>query len=312
MEIRWLEDFIALAKTQHFSRAADEQNVTQPTFSRRIKLLEEEMGVQLIDRNTLPLTLTPAGEIFLTAAERITRTLRDAREECHEIKEQQASRLVFATTQTLYLSLYNPWLEPLCRELSIDLELNLRSTAWTVRDFSHALLEQQCDFMLCYWHPSIDLFVDATADVFDFVKVGDENLLPVTSCDESGQSRHTLPGTRRKPIPFIDYHDNAFLKPVVHYGINHSAKEVHLTTVNQNFHSVSVKAMIKEGFGMGWIPGRLANESLKYKGLQLAGGPEFNIPLEIRLYRRKDNTHVGLNRLWSELIKTQPFTADSR
>ncbi|MEC8082055.1 MAG: LysR family transcriptional regulator, partial [Pseudomonadota bacterium] len=29
MEIRWLEDFIALAKTRHFSRAADEQNVTQ-------------------------------------------------------------------------------------------------------------------------------------------------------------------------------------------------------------------------------------------------------------------------------------------
>ena len=44
MEIRWLEDFLALARTRHFSRAADEQNITQPTFSRRIKMLEEEMG----------------------------------------------------------------------------------------------------------------------------------------------------------------------------------------------------------------------------------------------------------------------------
>ena len=77
MEIRWLEDFIALAKTRHFSRAADEQNVTQPTFSRRIKLLEEEMRVTLIDRNTLPLSLTPAGEVFLQSAELITKQLRD-------------------------------------------------------------------------------------------------------------------------------------------------------------------------------------------------------------------------------------------
>ncbi len=53
MEIRWLEDFIALARTRHFSRAADEQHVTQPTFSRRIKLLEEEMGVTLINRQTV-------------------------------------------------------------------------------------------------------------------------------------------------------------------------------------------------------------------------------------------------------------------
>ncbi|WP_315980682.1 LysR family transcriptional regulator [Aliamphritea spongicola] len=64
MEIRWLEDFIALARTRNFSRAADDRNVTQPTLSRRIKLVEEEMGVTLIDRNTLPLSLTAAGKCF--------------------------------------------------------------------------------------------------------------------------------------------------------------------------------------------------------------------------------------------------------
>ena len=57
MELRWLEDFIVLARTQHFSRAAEEQNVTQPTFSRRIKLLEEGMGTTLINRQTLPQTI---------------------------------------------------------------------------------------------------------------------------------------------------------------------------------------------------------------------------------------------------------------
>ena len=80
MEIRWLEDFLALARTRHFSRAAEQQHVSQPTFSRRIKLLEESMGTTLINRQTLPLSLTPAGEVFQELCERITRDVRDTRD----------------------------------------------------------------------------------------------------------------------------------------------------------------------------------------------------------------------------------------
>ncbi|MDD9877297.1 MAG: LysR family transcriptional regulator [Magnetovibrio sp.] len=36
MELTWLEDFIVLARTRHFSRAALERHVSQPAFSRRI------------------------------------------------------------------------------------------------------------------------------------------------------------------------------------------------------------------------------------------------------------------------------------
>ena len=123
MEIRWLEDFIALAKTRHFSRAADEQNVTQPTFSRRIKLLEEEMKVTLIDRNTLPLSLTPAGDVFLQSAELITRQLRDAKERCQEIRKQEESQITFATTQTLFLSFYKETIEPFCQQNQMEMDI---------------------------------------------------------------------------------------------------------------------------------------------------------------------------------------------
>src|SRR5690625_7583325 len=93
MELRWLEDFIALARTQHFSRAAEEQHVTQPTFSRRIKLLEEEMGVTLINRQTLPLSLTPAGEEFLTLCEQVTERVRLTHERLRDIHAGQIRRV---------------------------------------------------------------------------------------------------------------------------------------------------------------------------------------------------------------------------
>ncbi|WP_369601791.1 LysR family transcriptional regulator [Hahella sp. SMD15-11] len=301
MEIRWLEDFIALARTRHFSRAAEEQNVTQPTFSRRIKMLEEEMGVQLIDRNSLPLSLTPAGEIFLESAREITELLADTRERCQQIRQRQENRLVFATSQTLYLCLYKSWVEPFCARQEVDVELNLKSTAWEPRDFVQALLQKRCDLMMYYWHPALDIAGDLGRNEFEFVRLCDEKLVPYSVPDESGRPRYALPGSRRRPLPFIDYHHGAPLKPVVSASLQARSQPPFLTTVNTNFHSVSIKAMIKEGFGVGWIPSRLAQEAEQFGKLVRAGGPEWDIPVEIRLYRWKENHNVNLARFWAGL-----------
>ena len=68
MNFLWLEDFVALASTGNFSRAAEERHMTQPAFSRRIRALEEWLGVVLIDRATHPAVLTEAGEWFRSVA----------------------------------------------------------------------------------------------------------------------------------------------------------------------------------------------------------------------------------------------------
>ena len=47
MNLSWLEDFLALAASGNFSRAAQERHMTQPAFSRRIRALEEWLGATL-------------------------------------------------------------------------------------------------------------------------------------------------------------------------------------------------------------------------------------------------------------------------
>ena len=64
MNFTWLEDFLALAATGNFSRAAQDRHVTQPAFSRRVRALEEWLGVDLFDRSGQPARLTPAGVWF--------------------------------------------------------------------------------------------------------------------------------------------------------------------------------------------------------------------------------------------------------
>ncbi|MCW8871950.1 MAG: LysR substrate-binding domain-containing protein [Xanthomonadales bacterium] len=62
MNLRALQYFVKLADLRHFSKAADACFVSQPTLSTQIKKLEEELGVQLVERAPKMIMLTPVGE----------------------------------------------------------------------------------------------------------------------------------------------------------------------------------------------------------------------------------------------------------
>ncbi len=65
MNTKQLEYAVTLAQTRNFSQAAQQLNMSQPTLSKQIRALEEELGVQLFDRSSVPLTLTGAGQTFI-------------------------------------------------------------------------------------------------------------------------------------------------------------------------------------------------------------------------------------------------------
>lgn len=67
-EIHYLPSFIAVAEERHFGRAAKRLNVAQPTLSRRVRLLEAQLGAELFDRTSNPIRLTPAGGAYIVEA----------------------------------------------------------------------------------------------------------------------------------------------------------------------------------------------------------------------------------------------------
>jgi LysR family hydrogen peroxide-inducible transcriptional activator len=74
MNLRALQYFVKLAELQHFSRAAEACFVSQPTLSTQIMKLEEELGVQLVERIPRKVKLTPVGQEI---ADRARHVLRD-------------------------------------------------------------------------------------------------------------------------------------------------------------------------------------------------------------------------------------------
>lgn len=81
MEIRVLKYFLAVAREQNITNAAEILHITQPTLSRQIKELEEELGLQLLIRGNKNVTLTEDGMLFKKRAEEIVdladKTLND-------------------------------------------------------------------------------------------------------------------------------------------------------------------------------------------------------------------------------------------
>lgn len=73
MELRQAHAFVTIVDEGHVGRAAQRLHVTQPTLSRQIAALERSLGVPLFDRSRRALSLTPAGEAFVTGARDLVR-----------------------------------------------------------------------------------------------------------------------------------------------------------------------------------------------------------------------------------------------
>ena len=95
-----LEMFLALAKEQHFGRAAEVVGVTQPTLSAAIKQLEEQLGVMLVLRGSRYGGLTPEGKRVLEWARQIVGDTRTMKEELRAARAGLSGNLRLAVIPT--------------------------------------------------------------------------------------------------------------------------------------------------------------------------------------------------------------------
>jgi DNA-binding transcriptional LysR family regulator len=95
-----LEYILALAREQHFGRAAEACGVTQPTLSAGVKQLEEQMGVLIVNRGSRFQGFTAEGQRVLDWARRIVGDTRAMREEIKTLRLGLTGRLRMAAIPT--------------------------------------------------------------------------------------------------------------------------------------------------------------------------------------------------------------------
>lgn len=91
----------AIAQYHSFSKAAQSLYISQPSLSRFVKRVEDDMGVTLFDRDTIPLGLTPAGQKYLEYIDRFQDLDHKMREDFAAIGKQLHNQLTIATLPLL-------------------------------------------------------------------------------------------------------------------------------------------------------------------------------------------------------------------
>jgi DNA-binding transcriptional LysR family regulator len=94
MDLRRLEIFVKVAELGSFSRAAQALSLTQPTVSEHVRALEDEMGVQLLDRLGRGAATTRAGQLLLGYAQRMLTLSREARQAIDQFQGRLSGELI--------------------------------------------------------------------------------------------------------------------------------------------------------------------------------------------------------------------------
>lgn len=93
MDIRQMQVLIEVARQRSFTKAAEAMYITQPTISKTIKAMEEELGVVLFDRVGKKIELTDAGRIIATQAQQIVTSFQNLTAELDDLRNLKKGHL---------------------------------------------------------------------------------------------------------------------------------------------------------------------------------------------------------------------------
>ncbi|WP_250470016.1 LysR substrate-binding domain-containing protein [Caballeronia sp. GAFFF2] len=296
MEVKWIEDFVALAKHQTFSRAADVRNITQSGLSRRIRALEQAVGAQLIDRSSYPPKLTSAGRFFLEAAEEVLMRLADVKAVIQTEQRLPGAGLQVAAGHAIAVGFLPNWIRTIRKRFR---DLHLRITPTNVHDSILMLLNGSCELMLVYEHPELPLHVDPLR--FPSLVVGEDTFMPVSAPDARGGPRYRLPGTVANPLPLIAYSLGTYFGRCLTLLLARSPQRPQLGTIFESDMADVLKQLALNGEGVAWLPRSLIEKELEDGDLVPAGNDRWSLDLQLLLYRDRQNTMALLQSLWHSL-----------
>ena len=295
LDLEWLEDFLALAETGNFSRAAQARSIAQPAFSRHIRGLEEWVGVDLFDRSAHPVTLTAAGKRFLPLLQGVLAGLQAARTEARRAHDLDAASLSFAATHVLSLTFFPRWLGSVEARLSMGPIQTISDSSQACEDL---MLQRRVQFVLCHGHAGTPGRLDEAQ--YPVQRLSEDVLVPVTAPGADGAPQHAL-GTDRAPS-VLAYSEASGLGRIMRsvqdseFGKDFAPS---LSVVFTAHHAALLRTMALEGRGLAWLPMSLVAEDLRTGTLVDAGAGGWRVPVDIRLYRQLTPMTTVAEALWA-------------
>jgi DNA-binding transcriptional LysR family regulator len=295
MDLKGLEDLLALLEEQSFTRAAKRRHVTQPAFSRRIRLLEEWLGVEIVDRRTKPVTILPAGreleEGFLDVATRLY-ALRSRL----QAKSKNQNRISFVAQHTLAMSKFPRLIKAIKRQLP---DTTYRVTPVN-NDDCESQFRKEGQFLLCYEAPHFKF--DFRNSSIQRIFLNRDSLIPVISRDALHQFEN-IQSLLAGNIPMLMYQEGGFMADVIARTVLPLViRDYQLDVICESAFSASLKEMALADMGVAWLAEGIIEKELS-TGALVSLESYFGVTeLDVVLYYREDNHSEQAKRVFEYLL----------
>lgn len=276
MELKWLDDYLALIETGSFSAAAEKRHVSQPAFSRRIQLLENWLGVSLIDRSRKPLRFTPLAEQHEVAFRNLATHIYEFQSTLRS-DATQSPGMVMAAQHSLAAAYLPTFLEEL-RALMPEQRFRIRSQN---RDDGVALLVRgQADILLTYETRQIGSNVPP--QLATSCTLGEDALVLVASARLCASNDLVQPD---RPLPLLCFPPDSFFGQAVRAHALPELMHARLVAVQYvSEFSLGLREMALIHQGAAWLPRSLIAQDLKQGTLRELVSMGSSVPLTIVAY----------------------------
>ena len=298
MELDHVEAFVAIVRKGGFTRASAALHLSQPAISRRVRLLEHELGAPLFERLGRGVVLTEAGRAFLPHAEALLASMRDGLEAVAALRGTDRGAVTHAVVGTLASTTLSERLREL-REAYPGIDLRLR-TALSA-EVSALVLRGDAALGLRY---EIDPHPDLASAV-----VHEERLIPVCSphhrfAHMRRVSARELAGERwigfpARPDVASEPYSSAFEGRLAACGLG-GAEIVPIDSLTAQ------KRMVEAGFGLALLPESSVGEELRAGTLRPLPAPAMKVTIPIVLIHRRRAFQSGATRALMAMLTAWP------
>ncbi len=292
MELRVLQYFLAVAKHQSISAAAESLFLTQPTLSRQLKELEEELGKTLLIRGSRRITLTEEGRLLQKRAEEIIELVKHTEQEIAHVDETISGNVYIGAGETEGLRL----IARAAKELQSQYpEIYLHMISGDAIDIMERLDKGLLDFALLLEPVDISKYHYIKFPVKDTWGV-----LMRKDCPLAQKSRITFKDLQ--PFPLIvsrQSYDGSELTS----WLTHCGNQIHIAATYNLIYNASL--MVEEGLGVAITLAKLINVSgdsaLCFRPLSP------NLEIDMNLVWKKDKPHSKLTVTFIKAIKQKVY-----
>jgi DNA-binding transcriptional LysR family regulator len=294
MEVKWLEDLIVLLEEKSFTRAAVRQHVTQPAFSRRIRLLEEWLGVPIVDRSTKPIGLLPAAFALEDGIVDLLNRVYGLRHLALAETELR-NPVTFIAQHTLAISTFPALISRIKQQLP--------DTSYRVlpadNNECEALFLKGAEFLLCY--ETVQRRFDFSRYSVDKFELDKDLLIPVCTPELAQGWANNQPQSGNL-IPLLMYHQQGFFGELLATScLPSTMRDYRIEVICESAFSASLKEMCLAGMGVAWLAGNMIEKELLQGRLLSLESSLGSAALELVLFFRSSHATTAGQQIFEWL-----------